>query len=156
MAVTETSRRDRCSGDSKTQKVRGPGWGNRGRVTKAYDRLFFPKPWCSPKKKNWSSPEIICKLYAFRPKILVFSKKKSPLEIILGLPTFRPKFVVFSKKKGLHLDSRIYLFSSQNYDVFYKKRSSHEMILRPQIQNSQMQPYKIIIMKKIKLLSNTL
>ena len=28
MAVTETSRRDRSSGDSKTQKVRGPRWGN--------------------------------------------------------------------------------------------------------------------------------
>ena len=39
------------------------------------------------------------------PKIMVFSKKRSSIVITLRFLTFRPKSMVFSKKKGLHLRS---------------------------------------------------
>ena len=39
------------------------------------------------------------RFYTFRPKIVVFSEKKSSLEVSFRFHTFRPKIVVLSKKK---------------------------------------------------------
>ena len=52
--------------------------------------LFFPKSWCSLKKKT-SSPKICPKFFTFHPKIVVFSKKKSSPRITSPFSNFVPK-----------------------------------------------------------------
>ena len=48
----------------------------------------------------------------FRPKIIMFSKKKKGLhsESISGFPIFRPKIIMFSKKKKVFTQNRSLIF----------------------------------------------
>ena len=48
--------------------------------------------------------------------------KKSSLEIILRFPTFRPKFIVFSKKKSSPQSDLVFPYSYLKIMVFFKKK----------------------------------
>ena len=62
-------------------------------------------------------------------------KKRSSLEIILRFPTFRPKFIVFPKKRSSSRIDLVFFYSRSKIMVLStKKRSSHQIILRFPIQ----------------------
>ena len=82
---------------------------------------FFDSRAILAHQKYWRAKQIIH--FNFRPKIKVFSKKKSSLEYSFIFFNFRPKIKVFSKKKRSSLEFSFIFFNFRpKIKAFSKKK----------------------------------